>query len=109
VQSGASLSGSGVVRAISGAGSINPGNSPGILTAPAVDPSGGLSFDFKFTGLDPAYFDASSSGNDVLRLTDLTAAGGLSARTQPSDGSRIPTLPDDLPPVCDPHHVHCLA
>jgi autotransporter-associated beta strand protein len=73
VQSGASLSGSGVVGAISGAGSINPGNSPGILTAPAVDPSGGLSFNFEFTSLDPTYSDASASRNDVLRLTDLTA------------------------------------
>jgi len=72
VQSGASLSGSGVVGVISGAGSVDPGNSPGILTAPAVDPSGGLTFNFEFTSLNPVYSNASASLNDVLRLTDTT-------------------------------------
>jgi autotransporter-associated beta strand protein len=72
VSSGASLSGSGTVGAISGAGEINPGNSPGILTAPSVDASGGLSFNFEFTSLNPVYSDASASLNDVLRLTAAT-------------------------------------
>ena len=72
VNSGASLSGSGVVGAISGAGAINPGNSPGILTAPSVDPSGGLSFNFEFTSLNPTFSSATASLNDVLRLTDAT-------------------------------------
>ncbi len=72
VASGASLSGSGTVGTISGAGAINPGNSPGILTAPSVDPSGGLSFNFEFTSLNPVFSDASASVNDVLRLTDAT-------------------------------------
>ena len=56
VASGASLSGSGAVGAISGAGAINPGNSPGILTAPSVDPSGGLAFNFELTKLEPGIF-----------------------------------------------------
>jgi fibronectin-binding autotransporter adhesin len=72
VESGASLSGSGVVGVISGAGSVNPGNSPGILTAPAVNPTGGLSFNFEFTSINPTYSDATASLNDVLRLTDTT-------------------------------------
>lgn len=72
VASGASLSGSGTVGAISGAGEINPGNSPGILTAPSVDASGGLAFNFEFTSLNPTYSNASASLNDVLRLTDAS-------------------------------------
>ncbi|MEX1115174.1 MAG: PEP-CTERM sorting domain-containing protein [Akkermansiaceae bacterium] len=64
-----SLSGSGRVAAISGSGSIDPGNSPGILTAPSVDPSGGLDFNFEFTGLNPVYSTALNSVNDLLRLT----------------------------------------
>jgi len=72
VQSGTSLSGSGAVGAISGAGSIDPGNSPGIFTATSLDPSGGLSFNFEFTSLNPVYSDATASVNDVLRLTDTT-------------------------------------
>jgi len=70
VQTNASLSGSGTVGVISGAGSVDPGNSPGILISPAVDPTGGLSFNFEFTGLNPTYSNASASVNDVLRLTD---------------------------------------
>ncbi len=72
VQSGAALSGSGAVGAISGAGSINPGNSPGILTAVSLNPGGGLDFNLEFTSLNPTYASATASGNDVLRLTDAT-------------------------------------
>lgn len=67
-----SLAGSGRVAAISGSGSIDPGNSPGILTAPSVDPTGGLDFNFEFTGLNPVYSDALNSVNDLLRLTAAT-------------------------------------
>jgi autotransporter-associated beta strand protein len=67
-----SLGGSGRVAAISGSGSIDPGNSPGILTAPSVDPTGGLDFNFEFTGLSPVYSDAFNSVNDLLRLTSAT-------------------------------------
>jgi fibronectin-binding autotransporter adhesin len=66
------LGGSGSVGAISGGGLVGPGNSPGILTAPSVDPSGGLDFAFEFTQATPNYASASSSDNDVLWLTDST-------------------------------------
>lgn len=65
-----SLSGTGTVSLISGAGSIHPGQSPGILTASAVDLSAGLSFFFEFTQLAPDYGSLTASGNDVLYLTD---------------------------------------
>jgi hypothetical protein len=65
-----SLSGTGTVSLISGAGSIHPGQSPGILTASAVDLSAGLSFFFEFTQLAPDYGSLTASGNDVLYLTN---------------------------------------
>ncbi len=68
-----SLGGSGRVAAVSGAGSVDPGNSPGILTAPAVDAADGLDFNFEFTLLgSPDFSDAFASGNDLLRLTAAT-------------------------------------
>ncbi len=68
-----SLGGSGRVAAISGSGSIDPGNSPGILTAPSVDPTGGLDFNFEFNLLgNPNFANAFDSGNDLLRLTATT-------------------------------------
>jgi autotransporter-associated beta strand protein len=69
INSNGSLSGSGTVGGISGAGSINPGNSPGILTAPWIDPSDGMFLNFEITGIKPEYSLASGSVNDVLRLT----------------------------------------
>lgn len=45
--------------------------SPGILTATALDPAGGLACAFEFTQANPSYSSASASGNDVLRLSDL--------------------------------------
>ena len=72
VAAGASLAGSGTVGTIAGAGSIDPGNSPGITTATSVDPSGGLTFNFEFTSINPSFSNASASLNDVLRLTDLS-------------------------------------
>lgn len=74
VNAGGSLAGSGVVAAIAGSGSVDPGNSPGILTAPSVNPAGGLDFNFEFTQLgSPVWGNAAASGNDVLRLTSPTA------------------------------------
>jgi hypothetical protein len=64
-----SLGGSGSVAAIGGAGLVGPGNSPGILTATSIDPTGGLDFNFEFTQADPNYLDATASGNDLLWLT----------------------------------------
>jgi len=67
------LSGSGAVSTISGSGSVHPGNSPGILTAEAVDPAGGLDFFFEFTQLGaPIFSQPDGSGNDLLRLTGGT-------------------------------------
>jgi hypothetical protein len=67
-----SLSGTGVVSTIYGSGSVHPGQSPGILTASAVNLSEGLNFFFEFTQLVPEYGSFSASGNDVLYLTDTT-------------------------------------
>jgi autotransporter-associated beta strand protein len=58
---------------IGGSGSIDPGNSPGILTANQVDPAAGLSFNFEFTGPAPTFGNPTASGNDLLRLTDPAA------------------------------------
>lgn len=64
-----SVAGTGRLPTVTGAGSIDPGNSAGILTAPAVAPTNGLSFNFEFTGLNPVFSDATASVNDLLRLT----------------------------------------
>ncbi len=76
-QAGGSISGSGNFGslALSGSGSIDPGNSPGILTAGSFDPSGGLGANFEFTlaNGDPTWSNASDSGNDVLQLTSGSA------------------------------------
>lgn len=70
------LSGSGVMAnaTLSGSGSINPGNSPGVMTAAATDPSGGLDYNFEFTvgNTQPTWNAPTASGNDVLRLTTPT-------------------------------------
>ena len=70
-----SLSGSGVMATatLSGSGSINPGNSPGVMTAAATDPTGGLDYNFEFTAGNtlPTWNAPTASGNDVLRLTTI--------------------------------------
>jgi len=75
------LGGSGSVGAITGAGTVGPGNSPGILTATSVDPTLGTDFKFEFTALSPTYTSATSSGNDLLHLTSNSSpfAGGTFA------------------------------
>ena len=72
------LGGSGRVGAISGAGTVGPGNSPGILTATSVDPTAGTDFKFEFTSLSPTYTSDTASGNDLLHLTSSSSpfAGG---------------------------------
>ena len=73
VDAAAMLGGTGIVAAIGGAGTVAPGASPGILTAPSVDVSAGLDFAFEFTGTgSPVYGTGTASGNDVLRLTGTT-------------------------------------
>ncbi|MFM8292496.1 MAG: PEP-CTERM sorting domain-containing protein, partial [Planctomycetia bacterium] len=74
IDSGATLAGVGTVAAtLGGAGFVAPGNSPGILTAGAVDPTAGLDFNFEFMGTAPTYGTGTASVNDVLRLTGGTA------------------------------------
>jgi autotransporter-associated beta strand protein len=75
------LGGSGKVGAITGAGTVGPGNSPGILTATSVDPTAGTDFKFEFTALNPTYTSATASGNDLLHLTASSSpfAGGTFA------------------------------
>jgi len=70
------LGGSGSVGAITGAGTVGPGNSPGILTATSVNPTGGTDFKFEFTALSPTYTSATSSGNDLLHLTAASPFAG---------------------------------
>jgi hypothetical protein len=73
VNAGATLAGHGSVSNIGGAGTVSPGNSPGILTATRVSPSAGMSFLFDFTKVgSPIYSDAASSGNSLLHLTSTT-------------------------------------
>ena len=73
VNAGATLGGHGNVSNISGGGTIAPGNSPGILTATQLDPSGGASFLFELTQSgSPTYSNAAASGNDFLHLTGAT-------------------------------------
>lgn len=74
VRAGTTLKGHGAVPAIWGAGLVSPGNSPGILTAPSVDPLGGLDFDLQFNAPgSPDYGNPAASVNDVLRLTHASA------------------------------------
>lgn len=74
VGAGAVLGGHGRFDGVlSGAGSVDPGNSPGILTVGQVDPrsAGSTSFNFEFTRTGaPTWSNAGASGNDVLRITD---------------------------------------
>jgi autotransporter-associated beta strand protein len=77
VATGAMVGGSGVISgALSGAGTVSPGNSPGILTAGQFDATGGLDAAFEFMALAPVYNDSSASLNDVLRLTNGTPIVG---------------------------------
>lgn len=73
VAAGAALGGHGTVSNISGAGTIAPGDSPGILTATHVDASGGTDFVFELNQIgSPTYNNAAASGNDLLHLTGET-------------------------------------
>jgi autotransporter-associated beta strand protein len=66
VSTGALLGGHGFVAAVSGDGTVAPGDSAGILTATQLDPSGGMDFAFEFTRVgSPTYGNAGDSGNDV--------------------------------------------
>lgn len=73
---GGTVTGAGNLGAttLAGTGSVDPGNSPGILTAAAFDGSSGLGANFEFTaaGVPPTWSNSVASVNDVLRLTDAT-------------------------------------
>jgi hypothetical protein len=90
VNAGAVLGGTGAasLATLSGAGSIDPGNSPGILAASDLVPTGGIDFNFEFTqeGVHPDWGNATASINDVLRLTSATPF------TAPLDGSNAVSL-----------------
>jgi autotransporter-associated beta strand protein len=73
VLAGAALGGTGRINGtVGGAGLVSPGNSPGILTVGAIDPTDGLDFTFEFSGTAPNYASGTASVNDVLRLTGST-------------------------------------
>jgi len=75
VQTGGTLGGSGViVGRLSGAGTVGPGNSPGVLDAVQIDPTSGIDFLFEFTAANtlPDYLNRMASINDVLHLTHAT-------------------------------------
>ena len=64
------LTGTGSIGGIvGGAGSVQPGASPGILAAGQLDPAGGTGFVLEFTGAAPDYANAAASINDVVRIT----------------------------------------
>jgi autotransporter-associated beta strand protein len=98
VNSGGSLGGSGKVGAITGAGTVGPGNSPGILTAMSVDPTAGTDFKFEFTALNPTYTSATASGNDLLHLTAASpfAGGTFTAANVISIYLNSQEIPDSL-------------
>jgi autotransporter-associated beta strand protein len=87
VNAGAVLGGSGSIAAtIAGAGLVSPGNSPGITTASAVNPTGGLGFAFEFTAPgSPDYTAPAASLNDVLRLTSGTPFTAALTGSNPID------------------------
>lgn len=78
IGSGALLAGSGRINgALTGNGQIAPGNSPGILTADSLLATASTSFAFELTGTGaPAWGSATSSINDVLRLTNASSPFG---------------------------------
>ena len=57
---------------LAGAGSVQPGTSPGILAAGQLDPAAGLDFLLEFTGAAPDYANVAASVNDVVRVTGAT-------------------------------------
>ena len=75
ISPGATLAGTGSVGNISGAGTVSPGLSPGILTAVVLNPSLETDFHMEFSAAVPTYGLASASENDLLHLL-----GGFDSR-----------------------------
>jgi len=66
---GTTLNGNGIIAGtIGGDAIVSPGNSPGLLTVGAVDPSGGMSFAFEITS--NLLHNGTSYNNDVLKITN---------------------------------------
>lgn len=77
VNSGGLLTGTLTTGAITGTGTVAPGNSPGILTASSATlGASGESFAFELTASSPNYSSPTGSLNDVLRLTSGTPLNG---------------------------------
>jgi len=83
LQTGTALKGTLSVGQISGSGSVDPGNSPGISTAASIDPTGGLDFNFEYTGAAPDFLAPMASINDVSRIT------GFPPFTAPMTGANV--------------------
>jgi len=65
---GTTLNGNGIIAGtVGGDAIVSPGNSPGILTVGAVDPSAGMSFAFEVTS--NSLLNGSTYNNDVLKIT----------------------------------------
>ena len=73
IDEGATLSGRGRVGQVSGAGTLSPGNSPGIMSVHSINPTQGLDFVFEFTSDVPNYGASLNSLNDVVRMTDFSS------------------------------------
>jgi fibronectin-binding autotransporter adhesin len=86
IDQGATLAGIGFVTGtLGGAGLVAPGNSPGILTAGAVDPTSDLDWAFEFTSAAPDYTNPSNSLNDILRLTGTASSPFTTALTSANE------------------------
>ena len=74
VNSGASLTGNGTINGtLGGGGAVSPGDAPGVLTATATNPTGGLTYNFDLLQAGaPTWGDASDSGDAVLHLEGAT-------------------------------------
>jgi autotransporter-associated beta strand protein len=74
IDAGAMLGGSfnfnGVVE---GPGTFDPGNSPSIQTFGSINPSAGNDYNFEFTQGVPTWSNSTTSGNDVIRLTNIAS------------------------------------
>lgn len=71
---GGTVGGTGRINGtVGGGGVISPGNSEGILTLGAIDPSEGMDFVFRLTATAPDFATPAASLNDVLLLTDSEA------------------------------------
>lgn len=76
IDTSATLSGSGRLSHLQGSGTVAPGASKGILRAASINPASGLDFAFEFSQATTVFGNATSSGNDLLRLDSGTPFSG---------------------------------